>query len=158
MDKREWFESGLSREFRSTIQAWQDRTGLSESAIGHLCGFSQSVVNRWKSPTLDWLVQPQRPSLVKLAPKIGIDLEELERQAGLREDPVPATAKPVELQTFLSDQEAGWWAAAEHERPIRAAMARAALPHNRRPNRRIRGNNGGLDRSKGDYRKHKSNA
>lgn len=159
MNKKEWFDSGLYREFQSTIQAWQDRTGLSEMAAAQVCGFSQSVINRWKSRTWDYLVQPTRPTLMKLSPHIGIDLDELERQAGLREEPVSASAKPAELQAFLRDQEAGWWAAPEHERPVRAEIARAALPtHNRRPNRRIKGNNAGLDQSKGDYRMHKLSA
>lgn len=161
MNKREWDESGLRREFQATVRAWLTRTGLSEKAAADTCGFSQSVINRWLTDDPNYLVQPTVDTLEKLSPKIGITVDELSRQAGRRNDPVPAAAKPVELQMFLRDVEAGWWASPEHERPIRSEVARAAWPtqHSRRgTNRRVRGNDARLDQPNDDYRMHKLQA
>lgn len=157
MSAKEW-DVALVIEFQAAVRKWLDRTNLSQQQAAYLCGFSQSVLNRWMSTDPEFLVQPQPPLLRKLAPKINIPLSELLRMAG-HSDMVLAIDKPRELLEFLRDQEAGYWASAENERPIRMDVARSALPiarHvRRRSNRRVRGNNEGLDRPNADYGMHK---
>lgn len=145
-------------EFQQTINQFLARRGWSQPTLARVAGISQAVVNRWLAADRTMLVQPTDPTLRKLAPVVGISHGELMRMAGRIDAPAAhRTDKPTALVQFLADMEAGWLAADEQRRPIGEEVARAALPipHERRPNRRNRGNNAGLGHSKMDYLKHK---
>ena len=144
-------------EFQQTIQAWLDRTGMSQKQAADFCGISQAVLNRWMQTDRHYLVQPTDDTLARLAPKIGISHDELLRLAGRRKVAAPSD-KPAELIALLRDIENGYHQANENERSVRIEATRSLWPiqHKRRPNnRRIRGNNAGLDHPKMEYVKHK---
>lgn len=144
-------------EFQAAVNNFLSRRGWSQPELARVAGISQAVVNRWLSTDPQMVVQPTDPSLRKLAPVIGIPHLELMRMAGRLDATVTAPSKPADLEAFLRDMESGWLASEEHERPLRTEVARAAFPHHqRRPsNRRIRGNDAGLDNSNAEYLKHK---
>lgn len=146
-------------EFQRTIFDWLARTGMSQNQAALTCGISQAVFNRWLQPDArSGLVQPSGELLERLVPHIGISHDELLRMAGRRKVAAPVTDDPPELQAFLRDQREGYLRTAEHERPIRMEVARAAWPERhvrRRSNPRIRGNNAGQGNPKMDYRVHK---
>lgn len=141
-------------EFQRTIQRWLDRTGMSQNQAADFCGISQSVFNRWMQTERRYLVQPTEGTLERLAPKIGIDHDELLRLAGRRRGG-PAPQKPAELLALLQEIEAGYHDAAEHERSMRVAATLSLWPrsHARRPDRRKhKSDNSGLDKPMMDYR------
>lgn len=145
-------------EFQKVVREFLARRDWSQPQLAREAGISQAVVNRWLSDDPEMLVQPTDPTLRKLAPVIGIPHNELMRMAGRLEGPSsPKGNRPTALLQFLADMEAGWLAADEQRRPFGEHIARTALPvpHKRRPNRRNRGNNAGLDNANDEYRTHK---
>lgn len=147
------------RELQEAIQAWLDRTGMSQNQAALLTGISQGVFNRWLQPSREYgLVQPQPPQLMKLAPHIGIDHDELMRMAGHRMS-APAQTKPRALIELFRALENGYNNSVERSEPPEIIEMRIAQtlslwpihPRRRSNNRRIKGNNTGLDNSKMDY-------